>query len=279
MKKIHATVVTSILLLAFSISVKVATGSSLLFSAHVPLNTGYDHSNFALYPNPAPISTVQDKYWINIASYPPTTPNVAPAFPIQKPASWQPPLSPVIDGITVGSHWISARNTHVSAPGTSQQKPSYTIFRKCFCLQSGFKEPQLNFKVRADDNIQVWLNTQLNQVLAPTFGNPNGITPLSASTKKGFREGRNCLYVLLEDTFFGSMGFNLVGEVSAVGGLVEQPAQGDPPVDSPCCSQPKPGGATGNAGTFTRTTNEDQQVVQELIKIAEARRLEKGGKK
>lgn len=278
MKKIFAMTITMVVLLAFGTS-KIATGSSMLFSVAVPLNTGYDHSTFSLYPNPGSISSVQDKYWMNIASYPPTSPNVAPSFAIQKHASWQPPQSIIISGFTVGSHWISARNTNASAPGTSEQKPSYTIFRKCFCLQPGFKEAQLKFNVRADDNIQVWLNTQVNQVLAPVFGNPNGTTPLSASTKKGFREGRNCLYVLLEDTFFGSMGFNLVGEVSAYGGLVEQPAQGDPPVDSPCCSQPKPGGATGNIGLLTRTTDENQQVVQELIKIAEARRLAKGGGK
>jgi hypothetical protein len=48
----------------------------------VPLNTGYNHAFFAPYPVvPTTVSTTNDNYWINITSYPNTSP-VAPA------ASW-----------------------------------------------------------------------------------------------------------------------------------------------------------------------------------------------
>jgi hypothetical protein len=176
----------------------------------LPLNTGYDHSVHAPYPAvTSTTSTVQDRYWINIASYPTTPVPVGPSFVIPQ-GGWAPPMP--------GSRWITAWNTLFSPNGTSTPRPAYTIFRKCFCLSEGYKNALLRFDLRADDTVQAWLNTQLNPVLpAPYhfFGNFLS-TPLHGETDRGFRVGRNCLYVLVEDTG-GAMGFDLAGDVSADG--------------------------------------------------------------
>jgi hypothetical protein len=153
----------------------------------MPLNTGFNHdmSVQQVYPTPAvyppAISTIRDEYWINIASYPPTNPPVDRSFAIFPHPIWSPALP--------GSLWISARNTYASAPGIRADDPGYTIFRKCFCLVKDFKNAQLNFQVRADDNITVWLNTTLNQVLAPSFGNFSSAA-ISKSTTNGFKAGK-----------------------------------------------------------------------------------------
>ncbi|HEX8560004.1 MAG TPA: hypothetical protein VF668_18045 [Pyrinomonadaceae bacterium] len=190
----------------------------------LPLNTGYDHSIYAPYPSPGPPvgtpspSATQDMYWINIATYPTTGPAVGPAYVIQPSLPWA--------GVTMpNAHWVGARNTFSSVAPTSFATPGYTIFRKCFCLSEGYKNARLNFQVRADDSLQVWLNTQLNQLLAPSPGNFQSYLPArSGGTDKGFRAGRNCLYVLVEDTG-GAVGFIMSGDVSA-DGLLPAPARG-----------------------------------------------------
>lgn len=219
----------------------------------VRLNTGFNHSPIvqAKYP-----IGVADDYWINIATYPTTTPAVGPSFNITPPTGWFSPMA--------NSNWISARNTYSSGAGTNSEDPGYSIFRKCYCLQQGFKQAQLNFQVRADDKITVWLNTITNQVLAPSNGNFNSATPLSASTATGFRAGKNCIYVLLEDYFGVAMGFDLVGNISAYG-LLQTPAKGTSQSFAPCsCAA----GATGMAVN----ADEEQKMVTDIVKMIEARR-------
>ena len=232
----------------------------------VPLNTGYKHSIFSPYPPVSGTSTTPDQYWMNIASYPTTTPTpVTPAWVIQKHPVWAVPFP--------GTNWISARNTFVSAPGVNPANPAYTIFRKCFCLLPGYKDAKLNIQVRADDTIQVWLNNQVNQVIAPSWGNLNG-PPLLGSTNKGFRVGKNCLYVLLEDVYGVAMGFDLQGDVSA-NGLLPMPAAGTGQSFEPCACRGE--GPTGAAGAVSamRVDDSDRQVISEIVKIAEARRAAK----
>ncbi len=140
-----------------------------------------------------------------------------PSYVIQPSPAWVPPMT--------GSHWIGARSTYLSPSAASTAYPAYTIFRKCFCLSEGYKNARLTFDVRADDTVQVWLNTQLNQILAPSQGQfwP-GSPPVHRDTDKGFRVGVNCLYVLVED-FGGGMGFDMSGDIYA-DGLLPAPAKG-----------------------------------------------------
>lgn len=263
MKKIN--LVASLVLLLMSFEQAAVAQSSL------PLNTGYNHAGYAPYPTVIGTSSVQDNYWINIASFPATTPPVASSWVLEHPVGWWVPLP--------GSHWISARNSVGSAPGTASDNPSYTIFRKCFCLLPGFKEAKLNFQVRADDNITIWFNTILNQVLAPSPGQSNSPTPLSGGTSKGFVVGKNCLYALVEDTTPGKMGFNLAGDVSAYG-LLPTAAFGENQSFEPCvCRKGRyiPTGESLDAGANSRGTlraadDDDRQVIREIVKAAEERR-------
>ena len=236
----------------------------------LPLNTGYNYASWNQYP-----VNFQDNYWINIASYSPTSPPPAPAPSFVIPwGGWASPLP--------GSGWISARNMRNSAPGTSDYDRAYTIFRKCFCLLPGFKEARLSFRARADDSLEVWLNTQLNQVLSASYGNFNPTDPpLNAGTDKGFRVGKNCLYVLVEDRG-GAMGFDLAGDVTAVG-LLPSAAAGVGQSFAPCSCQsghPGPLDAAGPREALDRRAaqaaeQEEQETVNALVKYAEARRLER----
>jgi hypothetical protein len=243
----------------------LATAGSASGGTIVPLNTGYNHQIFAPYPAvTSTTSTTNDNYWINIASYPPTNPPVAPSWVLRiPPAPWAPAFP--------ATNWISARNTVLSPSITSKENPAYTIFRKCFCLLPNFKNPSLTFQVRADDTVQAWFNTQLNVALQPALGNWNFGQPLPSlpSNPGWFRAGKNCIYVLLED-FGGHMGFDLVGTIQA-DGLAPLPAFGvDQKFECPCRGDVSP-----TRESQASMADDDREVVGQLLKIAEKRRLER----
>lgn len=245
--------------------------NSVIAQTTVPLNTGYKHSVYNPYPivnnDPTPVGDTRDNYWINIASYPIIGAAMGPAWILKRVnPTWAPAFA--------NTNWIGARNTAFSPAGTTTDNPAYTIFRKCFCMLPGFKDAKLSFQVRADDTIQVWLNSQVNQVVAPAWGNWNG-APLSGSTGQGFRVGKNCLYVLVED-FHGHMGFDLLGSVTAYG-LLPTPAAGTDQSFEPCaCRQGPAGLVVGKNNVMGAMRNDDDgQVIQEIVKIAEARRAAK----
>lgn len=246
-------------------------------STTLPLNTGYNYVPTIPYA-----AGLQDLYWINIASYPSGSSAVGPSK-VVAPVSgqWVAPF--------LGSMWITGFPTAASPAGTSENNPAYTIFRKCFCLLPDFKDVKLSFQARADNSLQVWLNTQLNQLLPPSKGNfgislPWSGPPLIGGTTKGFRVGPNCLYALVEDTGV-SMGFNLEGTISAAYGLLPTPAVGVAQSYAPCSCDtriPRPTDAASprDPAALERRAQgaddtDDREVVQAIIKIAEARRLER----
>ena len=233
----------------------------------VPLNTGYNHSVPMLSPQPAgATSTIPDNYWINIASsFPPATP--ATTWVLRTASGPWLPLP--------NADWISARNTVFSAPGTSNINPSYTIFKKCYCLLPGYQNVSLRFRVRADDNITVWFNDTLHPLLPASLGNWNFGPPLTSvpTNPSYFHVGRNCIYVLLEDKG-GHMGFTMDGDITATWGLLPKPAMGTGQTFEPCSCNTGPIGAAGNPQALARQEagDEEQAVVNKIIEIAEARR-------
>ncbi|HEV7590459.1 MAG TPA: hypothetical protein VGO40_20275 [Longimicrobium sp.] len=229
-----------------------AVGAAAMAQTTVPLNTGYNHALFAVYAPP----TTPDNYWINIASYPATMPPSGPAWVIPTPTAWSAAFP--------GTRWINARNTAASAPGTSAQNPSYTIFRKCFCLLPNFNSATLSFQVRADNQVQAWFNSVTNVALAPVTGNFNSTPRLSLpSSPSWFHTGTNCIYVLVEDTGV-LMGMDLQGTIQA-NGLMPLPATGvNATFTCPC--------ATGAAGPMARQANEDDGTLAQIVRIAEDRR-------
>jgi hypothetical protein len=151
------------------------------------------------------------------------------------------------------------------------QNPSYIIFRKSFCLLKGFSQAKMSFQVHADDTVQLFLNSQLNQVLPPSGGNWNG-PPLSGGTTNQayFHGGENRLYALVEDTG-GHLGFDLVGSVSA-NGLLPIAGAGTDGSFEPCSCRSGPAGVANGAKA---ALDEEQLVINEIVKIAEARRARK----
>jgi hypothetical protein len=234
------------------------TLSTSVATAQMPLNTGFNYSSFGPYPTVGTfVSTTQDNYWINIATYPPTTPPVGPTFVLQTPTGFQPSLP--------ASHWISARNTVASASGVTTVLPGYTIYRKCFCLRD-FSAPSISFTLRADDTVQVWFNSQVNVMVPPQLGNwfTTAVTSLP-SNPAWFRSGTNCLYALVEDVG-GFTGFDLNGTVT-VNGPAPIPASGTTPT-YPCGCAVNP----VQDGVETTAMEDDSEVVAALIQIAEERR-------
>jgi hypothetical protein len=238
-------------LLAAAVLSLPAVGATAMAQTTVPLNTGYNHAAFTVYPNATSPSNTQDSYWVNIASFPATSPPAGP--------TWVVPVFPGWAAALPGTQWINARNTAASAPGTSAANPSYTIFRKCFCLLPNFNSATLSFQLRADNTVQAWFNSATNVALAPVGGNLNG-TPRQSlpSSASWFRAGVNCLYVLVEDTG-GAMGLNLQGTIQA-NGLMPLPATGvNATFTCPCAS------TAANSAADGRTR-------AEIVRIAEARR-------
>jgi hypothetical protein len=216
----------------------------------VQLNSGYNNGNSTVYPLQPPISTLQDDYWIQIASAPSLPP--ARAWVLQYPGTpWAAALA--------STNWIGPRNTVAGAPIQNGQ-PNYALFRKCFCLLHDFKNPTLTFRIMADDDVQVWVNSLTNVALPPQVGNYGG-PPLnsSPSSPSWFRDGLNCIYVWVQDRG-GWTGFDLAGTMQA-DGLYPGAATGVN-AEFPCCP------ATGQPTRFN-----DDTVVAQLRKIAEQRRL------
>jgi hypothetical protein len=265
--------------LLFALAAASISMSSPALGQSLPLNTGYNYNSFSVYPQPAGgTSTVSDNYWIKIASYEPPTPSVpvAPAWvlPAAPPPPWAAPLTVVIGGSTIGSRWIGPRPVAASSPGTSVQNPAYSVFRKCFCLMQGYQNPQLSFQVRADDKVQVWLNSVTNTLVPAQIGNwgSNAINSLPTNPAQ-FQTGRNCVYVLVEDNLGGHMGFDLAGSVSALG-LMPVAGAGTNVSFAPCqCGGPAgTASAAPAANARASRSDDDSAVVQAIIKIAEARR-------
>ena len=256
------------LLLAAAVAFSTLAGAA---SAQMSLNTGYDYQTYAAYNQPANGSapSVPDQYWIKVAS--PGSPGSWPAFvtPALPPPGWSPAAT--------NSRWIGPVSTAIG-PGTGQL-PAYAVFRKCFCLKPNFKQPTLNFQLRADDQVQVWFNGILNVLVAPVVGNwnasmgpPRASTPTNAAM---FRTGINCLYVLVENNG-GPTGFDLWGTVSANAGLSPDAAFGvNATFACPCAT----GGPVGPASGVSqgRAANgaefDDRELIQSIVRVAEQRRL------
>lgn len=240
----------------------------------VPLNTGYDYWLNAAYPIPTTVTPqqfLQDDYWMHLSN--PVGNTWSPAYAITRSIAWVPSMSAPV----FRSNWVNSRTNWSSAPTTTGTNPGYTIYRKCFCLQSGFIEPRINFNLRADDGVTVWLNTILNTVLPPSPANHFATIPYTASTNSGFRVGSNCLYVLVEDTG-GATGFDLNGTVSAYAGLLSTPAKGPNQSYAPCsCSVngPVPLNEADSQISAIMAENDDADAIKEIVKFAEERRVQR----
>jgi hypothetical protein len=247
-----------------------------------PLNTGYDHSVPGPYMTVSiPISNRQDMYWINLATYPATTPPTGPSWVLKFPgAPWAPAMTYTSGSVTWGSSWIGARKT-VDGGGSTLDNTGYSIFKKCFCLLPGFNNAFLSFKALTDDKASFYLNTIPNS-LGTVSGNAGGPAFSGGTNNQNyFHVGKNCFFVYLEDQG-GWMGFDLVGEIKANGLLpmVAASWNGTDISFEPCpCSNPTPTsprpGMPNSARVGAQAEYDDQQVINELVKFAEARRTAK----
>ena len=224
--------------------------SSVMATQTLKLNTGYNHSLIvdAAY-TPIPPAT-QDNYWIKVWS-------TAPGFPAP---SWAIPVSPAWFPTPLpDSNWINVQNSNASTYPSNSTTPGYHIYRKCFCLQQGFKNATMNLDFRADDGVAIWFNSTWIQPF--TAGNWWQSTPYTKTVNSGFRVGRNCMFVLIGD--IGTYtGFNLAGSVTA-NGLLQTPAFGTAGTFQPCgCGGP----AGGQAMRIGEDGDDDKKIIEEIVK-------------
>lgn len=211
----------------FTLALLAASGTAI--ATTLPLDTGYNHGGPAYYgPN-----DTRDHYWIKIASYEPP----AGSVPVDDTYIYHG------QALTAGgsAKALGPNPTGYSSLGTHTSNKAYAIYRKCFCLLST-ENVSLNFTVRADEWATVWLNGVATILAGPAEGwDPNISAASSRPTDRTmFREGRNCIYVLVEDSGIGTS-FSLSGWVSGPG-LMPMMAEGKDASFGPCrCPEPQPG--------------------------------------
>jgi len=242
------------------------------FAGTLPLNTGYDYSNWNTYP-----AGVNDDYWIRIASYPPVMPTpVGPSWAVAYNgnfSAWSPPMA----GLTgIPSIWINAfGSTNASPSGASAQNPAYAIYRKTICLPYGYGKVAIRGSVRSDEAIQIWVNSVLNTVLPPSPININGTPyPINYTNQAPFHPGINHLFVLVEDTGVHT-GFDLAANLTTSNGTPTV-AKGPQMTFEPCpCNQIIKDVSSQAAGSaaLSRAEADDRQVIKAIIQYAEERRL------
>jgi hypothetical protein len=192
-------------------------------SQSLPLDTGFNNSNFSYYT----VNGSPENYWIKVASSSTNTPS--PGFVIPAHPAWQ-TLPGTLSGFQ--TKWVGPTASGASPSGQT----TFAIFRKCFCLMPGYKQAQMSFKMRGDDGVGVWLNSIGNNILPYQGGSFNGPAINGTATPSQFRTGRNCVYVLVVDTGSVVTGFNLAGTVSAYG-LMPMAAAGTGASFRPCACE------------------------------------------
>jgi len=240
-------------------------------AATLPLNTGFDYSNLTTYS--APSIPANENYWIRIASFPTMAVGASWAVAYNSAgAPWAAPM-PGPAPQNFPSMWINAFGPTAASPsGASFQNPAYAIYRKCFCLPAAFTQPRIQGTVRNDDAIQIWLNSQLNTVLPPSplnMLNTGTPYPINYSDQSKFRLGRNCLYVLVEDTGVHT-GFDLAANLTVNTAIPPMIATGPNMSFGTCsCGQPT------LAAAMKKMETEDEEVIKQIVKFAEERRLKR----
>lgn len=81
---------------------------------------GDNYQTFGPYPAPPPVSTINDNYWINIATYPPVA-TPAPAWVTTPHSLWAPPRRREVCG---SAHAIRTQATRRSRPPTPATRSS-----------------------------------------------------------------------------------------------------------------------------------------------------------
>lgn len=234
MRKLHG-------LLALAL---LGASSAAMSQTTLPLDTGLNYSNFTVSSYSG--SPLPDQYWIKVASS--STMSSTPGFVIPAHPAWQ-TLPSSIGG---QSSWVGPTPTGTSPSGQT----TFAIFRKCFCLMPGYKQAQMNFKIRGDDGIGVWLNSAGNNIVPYQGGSFSGPAINGPATAPKFQTGRNCVYVLVVDTGSVVTGFNLAGTVSAYG-LMPMASAGTGASFRPCTCEGRP-------------VASEQATIRALVNVAKA---------
>lgn len=262
---------------ALATLILAAASSASIASTTVNLDTGFNHATGGYFPVGS-----TDPYWQVISKYPSQAP-----LPVS-PANVVPSSGWLLTGLPAGARWISGFIGGTSPSSTGKYDPGYTIYRKCFCVmpealaQTAVQGSGLNLNavLRADDNVQVWLNNMLTgQLLSPiiqtgqwSWGNGISVRARTAA----FRPYVNCVYVLVEDDQGGRTGFSMTGSVSSTFGLWDQAGNTDPNSYKPCpCKAP-----VHHDAPSAKMMDVEHEDLQEIVKYAEERRLtrQKAGK-
>lgn len=108
-----------------------------------------------------------------------------------------------------GSQWIAANPTGPNG---------YYTYQFCFCLDPRFQNARLLLDLRADDNAEVYLNGTLVGVTPPQSFNSPLPTHIDVNAQALFKEGENCVEVIVRNQYGVVTGLNIAGGVTADAG-------------------------------------------------------------
>ncbi|MEK6676527.1 MAG: hypothetical protein AABZ47_12855 [Planctomycetota bacterium] len=106
--------------------------------------------------------------------------------------------------------WVSSNVTQ----GNGEPLGDYH-YQTCFCLKDGFQNASLSFDLLADDKASVFLN---GNSVPPGSTPPFALlvaTPFLTTDQTFFHVGKNCIEVIVTNTFQTVHGFSLTGQVMA----------------------------------------------------------------
>lgn len=184
------------------------------------LNSGFHHTGGgggSVYPIGA-----QDAWYRILYDPDPGTFEPRPAGVILKHPAWANP--------DPSTQWLGAY------PGSSASINGFYVFEVCFCLREGFHDVVLNVGAKADDQVSVYLNETLNDVITNAatpilpLGDPYtspSISTIQFTDQSRFQVGRNCLLFRVENLGAVAMGLDTIVTVTAPDALLEDPS---------CCS-------------------------------------------
>lgn len=128
-----------------------------------------------------------------------------------------------------GTQWISADTTG----------PNGTYcYEYCFCLEPGYSNPLVDINLRADDQVDVFLNGNLIGSLPNgTFNDPSP-TNVMTTDPDFFNDGENCIELRVQNLFGVVTGVNAQVLVEATEGLCCDDRDPVDPQDEPCIRPP-----------------------------------------
>ncbi len=192
----------------------------------VNISTGFNHNSGTIYNNTVTPAVDQDPFWILTGA--PSDPNFpvnlnTPAWVIKKDGAWT--------NMPNSAYLSPFKNCSTNLDNRNATSTPYT-FERCFCVCTN-DSIHLKFDLRADN----WARVLLDGNELASFGTPPSSnmttsnfqgSPITVDTTIFLMNGKHCLSVELRNDGTVSMGFCLLGSITANSNLFLKTSCCDP---------------------------------------------------